>query len=157
MSMLNIFDLSSSLSNPWNRVILTILMSLPTNSNICISSGSVWLFTFLNIGHIFVCPVFFINAIHCEFALWRARYFCSSTFLSLFWGQLFGNSLILSSMTFFPLPKSYIWMFDFDIKSSVSIFSSDMSFLVWEILLYLSVTKSAIFSCKHFYNFSFYV
>ena len=124
MSMLNIFDLSSSLSNPWNRVILTILMSLPTNSNICISSGSVWLFTFLNIGHIFVCPVFFINAIHCEFALWRARYFCSSTFLSLFWGQLFGNSLILSSMTFlyimiFIIFSHYSWFTAFCQFSSV--------------------------------------
>ena len=52
MFLLNIFNLFSSLLNLWNRVITTVLISLPANSNICISSGSVWLFTFLIMGHI---------------------------------------------------------------------------------------------------------
>lgn len=63
----------------YRTVIITVLMSLSANSNICVNSRSVVIIFYLIIGPIFLflCIPDIVN-----FTLLGARYFCISMFLS---------------------------------------------------------------------------
>lgn len=83
MSLLNMFNLSSSVLDIWDTVITTIFISLSSNSSICVSSGlvlinslffSLWIIFFCFLA----CLVIFYCMMHIEF------YFCVGIFIFLY-------------------------------------------------------------------------